>query len=449
MLENLNSAIDFIREQNLLVAGDKVGVGVSGGSDSMALLHLLQGVAENLEIEIVAVNVNHKIRQGSRKDSIFVSNYCKANDIAYVGFNCDVPAYAQANKIGIEQAAREKRYECFETAIKKHKLTKFALAHHQSDQAETILLHIFRGSGIGGAAGMDARRGVYIRPFLSTPKTDIIAYNYLHQVPHVTDESNEDNTYARNLIRNEIMPRLQQEWRNVEKSIITFGENCRTDDKYISSLVNDTGLLQGENNIRIPLNYFAYPYSIVSRLLLTAFDKLGERTNIEKKHLDMVYLLATTGENGSKMDLPNNLYAIREYEYITIVRKVEAVRVRTYSFRTGKTQIDGFGTILVTKTISHKLALGRGLMVVDADKVSKSAKWRMRKDGDMFTKFGGGTKALGAYMIDQKIPARLRDRIPVLAIGNEILAIAGLEISEKVKTDRDTLEAYVIEIARE
>ena len=432
-------------------AGDRVGVAVSGGGDSMSLLHFLHGVAAaEIGFEIVAVNVNHKIRPTSHKDSKFVAEYCRTNNITHHGYSVDVPAFAAENKLCMEQAARIKRYECFDAAIAKYKLNKFAIAQHRSDQAETILMHIFRGSGTAGASGMETMNGIYVRPFLETAKADIRGYLYKNQIPYVEDETNKDNTYARNFIRNEIMPMLQREWRNVEKNIIDFGQNCRRDDEYIESVVSTWGVTGDANHVRVALNYFAYPAAVISRILLKAFDALGARYNIEKKHLDCILDLAKSGENGKRIDLPNNLYAIREYEFITIVKKSDAAkRVMSMPFKIGKTQFPKFGTIIVTKTITPKVARERGWLVLDVEKVPRTAKWRTRLDGDRFTKFGGGTKPLAEYLADRKIPMRGRDSLAVLAAGNEILAIAGVEISNRVRTDDTTVEAYVVEVVKD
>ena len=462
-LENLDSVVDFIIENNLIEKGDRVGVGVSGGEDSMALLHFLYSLRDPLGIEIVAINVNHNIRENSRKDSLFVSKYCKQNDIQFIGYNVDVPAMVKQQKVSLEQAARAKRYESYAAAVKKFKLNKVAIAHHQSDQAETILMHIFRGSGIAGASGMSVARSfeesgfadcVLIRPFLETPKTDIVAYNYRNQVPHIQDESNFDNSIARNYLRNELIPAIKKEWRNVERNIVDFGHNCDNDDNYLNSIVNLDSILGDENHARVPLNMFAYPYPIISRILIAAFRLINARDNIEKKHIDLIITLATTGENGSKTDLPNNLFAVREYEYLAIVRKMIAVKEKSYSFKIGKTNIVDYGQVIVTKTISYKDALSRGLFVVDVDRLPRAAKWRFRKDGDVFSPYSekdnAGSKALNKYFIDKKIPARLRDKTPVLAYGNEVYAIAGLEVSNKVKcVPLETLEAYVLDFVRD
>jgi len=459
-LENLDSVVDFIGDKKLIERGDRIGVGVSGGEDSMCLLHFLHSLRDQYRIEIVAINVNHNIRQNGKKDSAFVSKYCKDNKITYIGYKVDVPAFAKHHKLSIEQAARAKRYECYALAVKKFKLNKIAIAHHQSDQAETILMHIFRGSGLSGAGGMSLSRPFeesgfahcsLIRPFLETPKSDIIAYNYRNQVPHVVDDSNFDNQYSRNFLRNEVFPILQKEWRHVEKNIVDFGRNCKSDDDYLNGIVNLDAILGDDNHARIPLNFFAYPYAVVSRTLISAFSLINARDNIEKKHIDLIITLAQSGENGSKVDLPNNLFAVKEYEYMAIVRRIPPMANKIYSFKIGKTNFAEYGTIIVTKTISYKDAIGRGLMVIDVDKLPRTSKWRTRKDGDVITKFGSHTpKPLNAYFIEKKIPSRLRDKIPVLALGNEIFAVAGLDISEKVKcVGLQTLEAYVVEVVKD
>jgi tRNA(Ile)-lysidine synthase len=449
--EIFNGVTDYIQAHKMFEKGDRVGVAVSGGSDSMSLLHFLHNtVAPEIGFEIIAVHVNHKMIEHDRKYSKFVADYCRANGIAFVCYTADVPAFAAERKLSIEHAARIKRYENFETAVKKFNLNKFAIAQHSSDQAETILLHIFRGSGLAGASGMDITSGIYVRPLLETSKSDIMEYVFKNQIPYYDDELNKDNRFARNFIRNEIIPLLQREWRNVEKNITDFGQNCRQDNEFIESVVSNWGIVQSENHVRIALNYFAYPAAVVSRIVLRAFDLLDSRLNIERKHLDLIYALALIGENGKRIDLPNDLYAVKEYEFITIVKKIKSAnRTATVPFRVGKTAFPGFGTIIVTKTIKHKHARERGLLVMDVEKVPRGVKWRVRQDGDQFTKFGGGTKSLSAYLIDQKIPLRQRGTIPVLASGSEILMIAGVEIGDKVKTDDTTFEAYVVEVVKD
>ncbi len=441
--------IKYMTDNQMLMQGDRVGVAVSGGEDSMALLSFLKNLSNEISIMILAIHVNHNIRPTAKKDLKFVKDYCKENHIEFVSYNVNAPVYSKEHKMGIEQAARELRYQSFNTAIKKYKLTKLAIAHHLNDQAETILMHLFRGCGLEGASGMmPITDGIFIRPLLNTKKADIIAYNYHNGVPHVEDETNDENKYSRNYLRNVIMPEITKEWRNASENIVNFAKLVARDNEYISSHIDMDGIIREGNVCRIPLNRFAFDESVCSRLVYHCFGLLNIRFNMEAKHINAIIQLSRDGLNGEKVDLPNNSYAVKEYEYITLVKKEKKANEKIYSFKVGKTVVDGYGLITVTKTISHKLALQRGLFVIDADKLPKKTVWRFKRDGDMFTKFGGGTKKLNSFLTDKKVPARLRHTLPVLALGKEIFVVGGVEISENVKTDRDTIDAYVIEFTK-
>lgn len=443
------AVIQYMNEHHMISTGDRVGVAVSGGEDSMALLTFLNDLAQKMHFHIVAVHVNHNIRRTANSDARFVKQYCDEHLIEFAKYNVDAPEYSTSNKVSLETAARVLRYQSFEAAIKKYKLNKFAIAHHLNDQAETVLMHLFRGCGLDGASGMAPVRGVYIRPFLETKKTDIIAYNYRNNIPHVTDDTNEDNGFRRNYIRNMIMPEITKEWRGAAENIAAFGKIAARDSKFITDQCDMNGIVKDGNVVRIPLNRFYLPDSIITRMVYYGLDLLGLRTDIEIKHINAIMALSADGLNGEKVSLPHNAYAVKEYEYISLVRREVRPEFKEYSFKVGKTTIEGFGTVTVTKTISYKLAIQRGLCVIDAAKLPKKAKWRFRLDGDMFEKLGGGTKKLNAYFTDKKVPARLRPTTPVLALDHEVYVVGGVAISEKVKTDRDTLDAYVLEFTRQ
>ncbi len=441
--------IQYIKENKMIATGDRVGVAVSGGEDSMALLHLLHSLAEKVHFQVVAVHVNHNIRRTANSDARFVKQYCDENLIEFAKYSVDVPEYSTANKVSLETAARILRYECFEAAIKKYKLTKFAIAHHLNDQAETVLMHLFRGCGLDGASGMAPVRGVYIRPLLETKKSDIIAYNYRNSIPHVTDDTNEDNSFRRNYVRNMIMPLITKEWRTAPENLAAFAKIAARDSSFITNQCDMNGIVKEGNVVRIPLNRFYLPDSIITRMIYHGLELLGIRADVEIKHINAIMALSADGLNGEKVSLPHNTYAVKEYEYISLVRRESRPEFKEYSFKVGKTLVEGFGTITVTKTISYKLAIQRGLWVIDADKLPKKAKWRFRLDGDMFEKLGGGTKKLNSFFTDKKVPARLRPTTPVLALEHDVYVVGGVAISEKVKTDRDTIDAYVLEFTRQ
>ena len=413
----------------------------------MSLLHFLWNNKKELGIEVVAVNVDHNLREASEADSQFVVNYCNKNGIKVYTFKVNAKQFAIDKKLTIEQSARECRYRVFKSLVSKKIVDKIALAHHMQDQAETILLNIFRGTGIAGASGMEyVRDNIYIRPMLNVSKAEISAYVMMNEIPYVEDETNNDSEFNRNYIRNQIMPLIRTRWANADSAIVNFGKNCRQDEQYIQSIINEDAMMVEDGMVRIYSTYFIYPDAYVFRLILKALKKIGLSSNIERKHLKMIKSMAIEAENGTKISLPNGLSVIKEYTYITFTNRKIKQSNKTYPFAKGKIDIKNFG--LIETMVTRKFDIGAYTHLIDANKLPKNAMWRCRKDGDMFEKFGGGTKSLSDYLIDKKVPVRLRSVLPVLAVDNEIYIIAGIEISEKLKVDKDTKTAYGINVKR-
>lgn len=443
----MENIINNIKKYNMLKVGDRVAVACSGGKDSMSLLHFLWSHRDELGITVCAVNVDHSIRENSENDSRFVVNFCEKNNIKVYTFKVNAKKFAEDKKLTLEQGARECRYRIFKSLVAKNIVDKIALAHHLQDQAETILLNIFRGTGLSGASGMDyVRDDTYIRPMLNTSKTAISAYITANDIPYVEDETNESNEYNRNYIRNQIMPLIRNRWPSADSVIAGFGANCREDDNYIESTISDDAIITENSIARIYTSYFVNPRPYVYRLILRALKSINLSTNIEKKHLKMIYNMAIESENGTKISLPNGLSVIKEYNFITFTNRHIKPSSRTYPFTKGKLDISNFG--LIETYLVKKFKVGDFTHLVDIGKLPKDAVWRFRKDGDVFEKFGGGTNSLSDYLIDKKIPVRLRNVTPVLACGNEILIIAGVEISDKVKIDKNTKTAYGINVVR-
>lgn len=428
---------EFIKEKKLISPGEVIGVGVSGGSDSMALLHYLASVQEELDFEVVGIHINHGIREESRDEEEFVMNKCRELGVRAYKFKINSPKIAKEKNESLETAAREGRYEVFKSLIQRGVVDKIALAHHESDQAETILMHIFRGSGIAGARGMEPiRDGVYIRPMLNVSKKEIMNYVLENNIDYVQDNSNFDNDYNRNFLRNVILPQICERWPGAESGIVSFGRTVSEDDDFINNYVQDCDVIYDDEIAKIPLTYFTYPTSVLNRLLIKIFKKVGIRRDFEKKHIELITDLAKNGENGSRVQLPFEVVAVREYDYLTLVNKLKNRPDLRVSFQIGEIELENFGKIVAkrVKTYENK----PNFLYIDSDKVPADAIWRYREEGDVFTKFGGGTKKLKSYFIDKKIPQRIRDYIPVLASGNEILVIGGIEISDRVKIDENS-----------
>ena len=437
---------DFINENKLFKSGDIIGVGCSGGSDSLALLYYLAKNQEKFDIEVVAIHIDHEIRETSYMDADFVRAKAREWGIRYYKFRVDAPKIAEQKNLSIETAAREARYGVFKSLLKKGLIDKIALAHHVSDQAETILMHLFRGSGIAGVKGMNPISDkVYVRPFLNTTKDEILQYLAENNLDYCEDETNEDTNYNRNFVRNTILKKVKTRWPNVEQAIVNFSKLVRDDDEYINKQIYDDAIMTEDKLVKIPTSYFLYDKAIVSRVIFKAVKSIDINQDIERKHISAITELALHGENGKRLFLPFEAIAIKEYDYLTIYnRHIEEVKF-SHELKSGVFDVPNFGKVAVKRVKNFDIEPGQ--LLIDYRKVPKDAMWRFREDGDMFTKFGGGTKKLKSFMIDKKIPVRLRDYIPVLASGNEVYAIAGVEISEKVKVE-DVPTAYLVEVRK-
>ena len=445
----MDEVIDYIKKHNMIKSGEIIGVACSGGRDSISLLHYLNSIKHELDCEVVAVNVDHGIRAHSALDTEFVMQFCKDNKIRAYKFKAEALKVAKEEKLTIEQAARKVRYGVFETVIKKGLVDKIALAHHMQDQAETVLLNIVRGAGLSGARGMEpVRDEIYIRPLLATPREEIMAYLDMNGLEYVEDETNADNTYSRNYIRNIVLPALRKQFKGVDKNIVNFSAICAKDDEYINSQINLSTLIENNEMVKIPLSYFYQDEAIVNRILKRVFAKFAKQ-DIERKHINMVREFALEANNGNMINLPMKIKVLKEYDYIVVGNLKKKETFGEYAFRSGKLKVEGYGII---RSTSSKVLTEAKLHqhIIDADKLPTNAIWRFRQESDVFSPLGlGGTKKLKDYFIDKKIPQRMRNEIPVLAVGNRILIIADVEIADEIKVTENSKQFYKINYERD
>lgn len=424
----------------LLSSGDKVAVAVSGGKDSIALLKWFSNSAQNFGAEFFAVNIEHGIRgESSVSDSAFVADYCNKNNIPLISFKVDSLKTAEEKGITVEQAARELRYECFKSLIESGKCNKVATAHHKDDNAETVLMRIFRGTGIRGLKGItELRDGVYIRPLLAVTKKDIAEFISKNNLPFVEDETNADSKYRRNYIRNEILPVIKKQYPEVADSILRLSRNAAEIEDFLDSIIPDIQISDKVASFKItdkrPL--------VIKRQALKCFRALDIFADIEERHLALLVDLAKA-VNGTKLDMPYNVTAFKEYDYLSFEIKSQTENKEI------KITLPFEGTINGYKVKIKKFdgKLDKGELVFSALKLPEDAVLRSRREGDIFTKFGGGTKTLGDYLTDKKIPLRLRGNLPVIASNGVILAVCGVEISDKIKAENiknDTTNLYKI-----
>ncbi len=436
---NMNADFSFVLENNGV---KRVAVAVSGGVDSMALLRYAKANEQKFNIEVLALNVEHGIRgESSVNDTAFVKDYCAKNAIPLITYEVNSKKYASEKKLSLEESARILRYECFDDAYNKNKFDYLLTAHHLSDNAETILFNLFRGASLNGLKGIPYKKGYVVRPLLNVTKDQIKAYVTSESIPFVVDETNEQLDYTRNYIRLELLPKIKEIFPESEKSLSRLSKIVAEENEFLDGLANKC-LIQEEGVLKLATST---PPVLIKRATFIALKKLGLTKDWEKTHADSVLSLINK-QNGASVNLPKNIVAIREYDYIVFStnnqKQAEAV-----AFSLG--EIDFNGEKLKIELVNNSLPpdeLKNGLYL-DLDKIPLGAVIRSKKEGDSFTKFGGGTKSLGDYLTDKKVAKRKRDFLPLVAYENKVLAIFSIAISDSVKVDNNTKNT--IKITRE
>ena len=436
-----------LKRYNLVEEGDKIAVCVSGGKDSMLLAKLFQLLKRISEVnfEVVYLSMNPGYNEANLNQ---IKNNAEMLEIPLTIFETNIfDSVVNIEKSPCYLCARMRRGYLYNEA-KKLGCNKIALAHHTLDQAETILMHIFRGAGTTGAIGMTPiSEGIYVRPFLNVTKEEIYDYLNENHVDYVEDYTNEDISYNRNFVRNVIMKDICSRWPNAVQAIVNFGLAVKDDDEFINKQIYAEAIINEDKAVKIPSSYFLYDNAIVTRIIFKAVKSIGITHDIEKKHVDAIKNLALNGENGKRISLPFEASVAKEYDYITIFNKhVEKPKFEA-PFKCGEFDLPNGYKLVVKRVKEYDVKVQPGQLILDNRKVPKDAIWRFRQDGDVFAKFGGGSKKLKSYLIDKKIPLRVRDSLPVLAYGNEVYAIAGVEISDKVKVE-NVPTAYLVELKK-
>lgn len=417
-----------------------VAVAVSGGADSMALLYYMLKFADYYGFKVIALNVEHGIRgETSVKDSVFVENSCRDLNIPCLSYKVDSLEKAKNDKLSVEQAARMLRYDCFNDALNKGTCDVVATAHHRSDNAESVLLNIFRGTGLKGLIGINENYSDrIIRPMLGVSREEIDNYVAENAIPFVTDETNLSDDYTRNFLRLNVIPKIKEIFPEMEKSISRLSEIAESENEFMDETAKDAVTISSN---KAELRVTAHP-AVLRRAVVIALKTLGLKKDWEKVHADGVVGLKSM-QNGSSITLPKGLFAIREYDKIVISKK-PAVTPEEIPFSLGKTKFGDYTVIIEKTDMPQDLKSG---FYADLDKIPATAFIRSKKIGDGFVKFGGGTKTLGDFFTDIKLPLRLRNNLPVLADGNNVLCIFGVAISDKIKVDDSTRN--IIKITRE
>lgn len=442
-----NYVRDAILENHMLSKGDRCIVAVSGGADSMGLLHALIRLNGLFKVSYRVIHVHHGLRGAEAdRDANFVRSTCARYNIPCRVIEVNVIDFATKHKLSTEEAARYLRYQALETEALRwemeedtNKQVKIAVAHNKQDNAETILMQLARGSGLKGISGMAPVRGRIIRPLLDVSRSEIEAYLVKEEESWINDSTNEESDYTRNRIRHDILPLFISEVNAGSVDNITkAGKMAGQADQYITKCaesVLNSFVAKNGSGYEIPVAEFKKQDPIIRNYVIRLLVGMVNRSmkNITSRHIEDIVNLAWA-ETGKHIDLPYRLTAERGYETIIVYRK-EALNAAAHS-----EEPESYGNFIFRtfKYKGEKAPDSKYTKWFDYDKIDDLMEVRYRQSGDTLELKGVGTKALRTYMTDAKIPLEKRDSIPVIASGNHIMWLVGYRISERYKIDKNT-----------
>ena len=314
-----NKVLETIKKYQLIEKEDKLVIGVSGGPDSMALLHILLTLQEKEQIPsctLLVAHVNHMLRKEAEEETAYVEEFCRLHEIPCFVKRAKVEELAQKAKMGTEEMGRNIRYQFFEEVREKEKAQKIVTAHHANDNAETVLMNILRGSGTAGLKGIEPIRKneknvVFVRPLLNCTKEEIYEYCKEKKLQPKIDKSNQENVYNRNKVRNILIPFLEKEWNpNIVATLNRLSELARQENQYLErqtqKAYEDMVLEEGKDSIVLSLKKWnGQDFVIKSRVIRYTINRLlGTTKDIEKIHIEDIIKLCENNV-GNKYLIPN------------------------------------------------------------------------------------------------------------------------------------------------
>lgn len=452
--------LDTIRTGHLIEQGEGIVVGLSGGPDSVCLIHVLHSLSEALRIKLYAVHINHMLRDGEAKaDEQYASELCRELGIWFSAVRVDVGAMAQAQGLSLEEAGREARYGEFSRAVQSVGAAKIAVAHNRNDQAETVMMNIIRGSGMAGLVGMEYKRGNIIRPLLNITRDEIEQYCTEAGLSPRTDSSNLTQEFTRNRVRLGLFPYIRENFgADMVDSLCRLSAHAAQDNSFLDACAQnayeDMICMKGTGMIELRADkLLLLDPSIRSRVFkLALIHTAGSSAGFGSIHYRSLSELVIKGRTGGQAELPGGIRAIYSYGILKITDS-GVVPVNFAPVRFCRT-LDIPGTVFIAEldaevtttvlsdfNIDNYRSLGYNpfMQFFDYVKLNKGMNIRNRQEGDVFKPFlSNGTKKLKEYFIDSKIPREQRGRIPLLCTGHEVVWVIGDKISDKFKVTENT-----------
>jgi len=465
----LDKVRDYARKWQMLQKEDCVIAGVSGGADSVCLLFVLLELQKELGFDLVVAHVNHGLRgEAADADEAHVKNICKEKGIPCECYFEDVELFAKNRKQSTEEAGREVRRAFFEELLLKYKGTKIALAHHQNDNAETLLLNLARGTGLKGLGGIAPVNGNVIRPLLCVSREEIEDYLNSQGVSYCQDATNEEDDYTRNRIRNHVLPYLETEVNaKTAAHMNETMEQLRRVQGYMEEqmqqyktrcVIKASGdeKTQNTNSYVVEAKIYEETPEVIKPMLLKSVlvDVCGREKDLEAVHLKDLQELFEK-QVGRKLDLPYQMEAKRVYEGIWIGKKIPGTamvqeKVWDLSQETCAFTVAGYrirGEQIKATEMCAKECEKSHTKYFSCDIIKNGVTFRTRRAGDYITIHPDGrTQKLKTYFINEKIPQEERDRILLVADGNHVLWIVGHRVGCAYEVNVNTKRVLKIQV---
>jgi tRNA(Ile)-lysidine synthase len=448
--------------KELIATGDKVLVGVSGGADSIALLHVLHRFSQVQNYSLIVAHINHMARgKDSDADARFVESVAEELKLPFHLKKIDVGIERLKLKTSFQDAARIIRYQFFEETLQSVGGNRVVLGHTADDQVETILINIVRGTGLKGLAGIPQVRDCIIRPFLKFYRKDLDIYLKENDFSFREDSSNSDKKYLRNRIRHELIPHLETYNPSIKKCLQEMSEITREDDSLLSQTTTNIfkQKLDTDNEKKITWDiedFQSYPIALRHRLVREIFCHIsGDMQAITSHHVQQVIKLFNSPKVGKVINIPRGVSVTCSYESVLFSKIADGIYENeplvTQIAIPGTTELEGPIRRFKTQIIADKLRVsslesGRQAFF-DLEKTGFGIQARFFRAGDRFCPLGmTGSKKLKSFFIDQKVPQSMRPHIPILTnADDDIIWVYGQRISHPYRVTDNTEKVLFIE----
>ncbi len=457
-----------IKKHSMISGGEKILAGLSGGADSVCLLHVLHNIKDGYNLDLSAIYIDHGLRPGETgKEIEFCKNLCMKLNMPFITKTIDIKSYASEQKLNMQEAARQLRYRIFDETSYEIKARKIALGHTADDQAETLLMRLFRGSGPTGLAGIPPVRKNIIRPLIEIGRKEIERFLDVEKIDYIIDSSNLKKDYLRNKIRLSLIPMLKEINPDMIETLSKTAAIFREEEKYFEILVTKTlmKLISRKTESRIEL--FLAPFEIMDkvimrRVLRRAIDETKGLRGVSFIHIEDITELIKYGKPGDRLYLPKGIRVIKGYSTFILTSELP-VKLGTYTLSIpGETILKEAGILIKASVIespstthgesserSLRTALWTDIGVFDLEKLTFPLIARPRRDGDIFYPLGfGKRKKIQDFFVDQKVPRDERDRVPLIISNDNIIWVVGYRGDERFKTTEETKKVVILEVKK-